>query len=102
MLATYARWKSHPNISKEAGQWLSDCGFESIRVSINLYSPITIGPERFKAVVLATAAMLNFQHPDIWEASFLEKLESWLKQLDAIRSWRLRMSGHLNRTTFNP
>jgi len=82
ILATYKRWQSHPNIPRQAGHWLSDGGFESIRVSINLYSPITIGQERFAAVVLATAAMLNFQHPDIWEASFLEQLESWLKQLD--------------------
>jgi len=82
ILATYERWQSHPNIPRQAGQWLSDCGFESISVSINLYSPITIGPERFAAVVLATAAMLNFHHPDIWEASFLEQLESWLQKLD--------------------
>jgi len=82
ILATYQRWQSHPNIPKQVCQWLSDGGFESISVSINLYSPITIGPERFAAVVLATAAMLNFQHPDIWEASFLEKLESWLQKLD--------------------
>ncbi len=48
MLATYARWKSHPNIPKEAGQWLSDCGFESISVALNLYSPISLGHDRFK------------------------------------------------------
>lgn len=82
ILATYERWKSHPNVPKQACQWLSDSGFESISASINIYSPITIGRNRFAAVVLATAAMLNFQHPDIWEASFLEKLERWLKHLD--------------------
>jgi len=82
ILATYERWKSHPNVPKQACQWLSASGFESIIVSVNIYSPITIGHDRFEAVVLATAAMLNLQHPDIWEASFLEKLESWLKHLD--------------------
>jgi hypothetical protein len=32
--------------------------------------------------MLATAAMLNRRHPDIWEASFLEKLERWLQNVD--------------------
>ena len=84
MLATYARWQSHPNVPKQVCQWLSGCGFESISVSINLYSPITIGHNRFEAVVLATAAMLNLHHPDIWETSFLEKLERWLQNLDTV------------------
>jgi SAM-dependent methyltransferase len=82
MLATYEQWKSHPNIPKEVCQWLSGCGFESISVSINLYSSITIGRDRFNAVILATAGMLNFHHPDLWEASFLEKLEKWLQNLN--------------------
>lgn len=81
MLVTYERWGSNPNVPKQACKWLSEAGFESIRTTINIYSPVTIGYDRFREVVLATAAMFHLDHPDLWGASFLQELEEWLQNL---------------------
>ncbi len=79
MLMTFMRWKSNPNIFKQAPRWLSDCGFKSICASICINSPVTIGQQMFAEVVLSTASMLHHSYPEIWEISFLEKLEKWIE-----------------------
>ena len=79
MLATYQQWGSHPNVPKWIGPILADAGFTSIRATLHLYSPITIGHERFAAVVLAAATMLHHEQPAIWEAAYLERLAQWIQ-----------------------
>ena len=79
MLKTYGIWDSDPNVPNRAGKWLSDVGFSSVRITINLHSPTTIGQIRFNHVVLATAASLQYNHPEVWGEPFLEKLDSWAK-----------------------
>jgi ubiquinone/menaquinone biosynthesis C-methylase UbiE len=81
ILATYERWGSNPNVPKQACTWLAEAGFTSIRATVHLYSPVTIGSNRFTAVVLATATMFHLDHPDIWSTSFLQELEAWLQHL---------------------
>lgn len=81
MLATYQRWHSQPNIPKQVCHWLFRSGFQQIRVSVQMYSPITIGRDRFNKLILATAAMLYSSYPDIWEASFMKTLDQWTKNL---------------------
>ncbi|MCP4727963.1 MAG: class I SAM-dependent methyltransferase [bacterium] len=78
MLMTYRQWKSNPDIFKQASLWLADCGFKSVSASICINSPVTIGQLRFADVVLSTALMLHHSYPDIWEVSFLGKLEKWI------------------------
>lgn len=81
---TYERWGSDPNVPKRAGRWLMEAGFVSIRTSIHIYSPITIGLPAFTTVILATATALGFDDPDIWDTAFLEQLESWLENLPCV------------------
>ena len=80
MLATYQQWGSHPNVPKWICPILADAGFTSIRATLHLYSPITIGHERFAAVVLAAATMLHHEQPAIWEAAYLERLAQWIQK----------------------
>ena len=70
MLKTYGIWDSDPNVPNRAGKWLSDVGFSSVRITINLHSPTTIGQIRFNHVVLATAASLQYNHPEVWGEPF--------------------------------
>ena len=81
MFATYERWGSDPNVPKRASQWLMEAGFVSIRTSIHIYSPITIGQRKFTAVILATATALGFDNLDIWDTAFLDQLARWLENL---------------------
>lgn len=80
MLATYRQWGSYPNLPKQICPWLAEAGFTSISAAIHLYSPITIGRERFAAVILATAAMLHAEHPSLWDAAYLERLADWIQR----------------------
>lgn len=79
MFANYQRWGSNSNVPKHASQWLVDAGFESVRVSINMNSPITIGLKGFADAILTTIAALRFGYPDIWDEAFLEKIEAWIE-----------------------
>ena len=78
MLEMYSRWKSNPNVPRQACRWFSEAGFEGVRAAINIYSPATIGQRRFQDVVLATAAMMHKNHPDICDETFLQELEEWI------------------------
>ncbi|NIM50868.1 MAG: methyltransferase domain-containing protein [Gemmatimonadales bacterium] len=83
MLATYERWKGHPNIPKQIGPWLWESGFVSVRTAVHLYSPVTIGRDRFQRVVLATAIMMHGDQRDVWDRRFLKQLERWMQSLSA-------------------
>lgn len=66
---------------KEINPWLKNAGFKEVKNFIQLYSPITIGPDNFKNLVIHIAALLYKVYPHVWRESFFKIFEEWLNKI---------------------
>lgn len=76
--AIHDRVGSNANVGKTLGRLLADAGLAHIQVCIVLCSPATIGWERFRAVVQATADLAFAFFPELFDRSLLDDLREWL------------------------
>lgn len=68
-------------MSTEINPWLKRAGFNKIESSIQLYSPVTIGPDNFRTLVTRIAALLYKVYPEVWDESFFPRFEEWLERI---------------------
>jgi SAM-dependent methyltransferase len=78
LAAVHRHVGSDQNIGKSLGVLLKRAGFGDIQVRILLCSPSTVGVERFRAVVAASARLANTFFPDLFDAGLRLDLEAWL------------------------
>ena len=76
--AIHKRVGSNDNIGKSLGLLLRAAGFRDIQVRVVLCSPSTVGVERFRAVVQASAELAVAFSPDLFDRELLEDLKEWL------------------------
>ena len=69
---------SNPNIGKSLGRLLGEAGFRDIQVRVLLCSPATVGWERFRSVVQASAELAFNFFPDLFDRDLLDRLTPWL------------------------
>ena len=69
-------------ISKKIVAWLSQIGFKNIKGEKSMHSPVTMGAENFKSLVITYAVTLNKIFPGIWEESFFPEFEDWLDEIN--------------------
>ena len=89
----YSRWlkcfntmNCDPYIPRHISTWLHQMGFDGVRSSVHLYSPATIGGEPFKECIVGIASMLGKIYPDVMDSAFIDRLESWLDEINLSRS----------------
>lgn len=76
--AIHKRAGSNDNIGKSLGFLFRAAGFRDIRVRVVLCSPSTVGVERFRAVVQASAEIAVAFFPDLFDRTLFEDLQEWL------------------------
>jgi ubiquinone/menaquinone biosynthesis C-methylase UbiE len=77
--AIHKRVGSNDNIGKSLGSLLKAAGFRDIQVRVVLCSPSTVGVERFRSVVKASADLSFAFFPDLFHQKLLEELKEWLR-----------------------
>jgi SAM-dependent methyltransferase len=89
----YSKWikcfnimNCDPYIPRHITSWLNQIGFTDIGSSIQLYSPATVGGEAFKECIIGIASMLGRIYPDVMDDAFLNRLESWLDEINLSKS----------------
>lgn len=90
-----------PYVPRHITTWLNQIGFSDIKSSIQLYSPATVGGEAFKECIIGIASMLGKIYPNIMDSAFLNKLESWLDEINLSKSAdpQLQISHNMARKT---
>lgn len=76
--AVHKRVGSNDNMGKSLGLMLRAAGFQDIQVRVVLCSPSTVGVERFRTVVQASAELAFAFFPDLFDRKLLEDLREWL------------------------
>ena len=61
----------NPHLLRTEHSWLWKAGFKDIQSSIHVYSPITIGGENFKELIVTITAALYKMFPDAWKGFHL-------------------------------
>jgi ubiquinone/menaquinone biosynthesis C-methylase UbiE len=74
----HKRVGSNDNIGKSLGSMLNAAGFRDIQVRVVLCAPSTVGLEKFRSVVQASAELAVAFFPDLFEPKLLESLKEWL------------------------
>jgi SAM-dependent methyltransferase len=82
--AIHERVGSNPNIGKSLGRLLADAGLADVQVRIVLCSPTTVGWDRFRAVVQASAELAFSFFPELFDRTLLENLREWLDDRAAL------------------
>lgn len=82
--AIHRRVGSNPNIGKSLGRLLADAGLADVQVRIVLCSPTTVGWDRFRAVVQASAELAGSFFPELFDRTLLEDLGEWLGDRAAV------------------
>ncbi len=82
--AIHKRVGSNDNIGKSLGSMLNAAGFRGIQVHVVLCSPSTVGVDRFRAVVQASAELAVAFFPDLFDRKLLEDLEGWLRDWECL------------------
>jgi SAM-dependent methyltransferase len=74
----HKRVGSNDNIGKSLGSLLRAAGFRDIQVRVMLCSPSTVGVDRFRTVVQASAELAVAFFPDLFNQQLVEELKGWL------------------------
>ena len=84
LLAVHEKIGSDADIGKALGGLLRRTGFRQVRVELVITSPATVGFERFRAVVLTTAALAHTLFPGLLGRRLLTRMETWLRDRTGI------------------
>ncbi len=79
VLAIHARAGSDANVGKALGGLFRRAGLRDVQVTLALCAPSTAGYERFRDVVLATAALGHRMFPDLFDRALVERMGAWLE-----------------------
>ena len=88
MRQSYKAFQCNPHVARDVTNWLEQAGFSDIKLSTATYSPSTVGPEQFRALILTIPVLINkFVESEIWPDDYLEGLELWID--DIIKTGRI-------------
>lgn len=80
MLKTFNKIGADPFVPRHLARWLQSAGFASIDSKLVMYSPVTIGYQPFRDLVLGLPAVLRGLYPDTWGEPQVDELAGWLEQ----------------------
>jgi SAM-dependent methyltransferase len=84
LLTVHEKLGSDADIGKALGGLLRRTGFRRVRVEFVITSPATVGFERFRSVVLSSAALAHTLFPGLFGRRLLTRMEAWLRNRSGI------------------
>jgi ubiquinone/menaquinone biosynthesis C-methylase UbiE len=86
LAAVHHRVGSDQNIGKALGALMKRAGFRDIQVRLLVCSPSTVGWERFRTVVQASAELANTFFPDLFDPALRLDVEAWLADRELLEA----------------